>query len=143
MNSAYDPITCLAECVAHAQYVGFADIEYQSRDWSKPTAPGEEHYVTKTRRPTTHDFEVSAMFTQTWGSTALGFGGIGGSAMTTAYVVVLQSRLTGEYLVYFGSRFAYKLVRPNSKFFEDIAASDMAGVGSHGAYRHEVYSDEV
>lgn len=138
MNNTYDPITCLAECIAHAQYVGFADIEYQSRDWSKPNTPGEEHYVAKTRRPNTYDFEVSAMFTQTWGSTALGFGGIGGSAMTTSYVVVLQSHLTGEYLVYFGSRFAYKLVRPNRKFFEDIAASNMADVRSHGRYKDEV-----
>ena len=46
-------------------------------------------------------------FPQTWGSTALGFGGIGGSAMTTAqtYVVTVQGRV----LVYFGSRFAYEI----------------------------------
>lgn len=46
-------------------------------------------------------------FPQTWGSTALGFGGIGGCAMTTAqtYVVTVQGRV----LVYFGPRFAYEI----------------------------------
>lgn len=46
-------------------------------------------------------------FPQTWGSTALGFGGIGGQAMTTAqtYVVITY----GTVYVYFGSRFAYEM----------------------------------
>lgn len=46
-------------------------------------------------------------FPQMWGSTALGFGGIGGAAMTTAqtYVVFTYESV----FVYFGSRFAYEL----------------------------------
>ena len=37
--------------------------------------------------PTVNDFELHT-FEQTWGSTALGFGGIGGQAMTTARTYV-------------------------------------------------------
>jgi hypothetical protein len=40
---------------------------------------------------------VAAMFVQTWGSTALGFGGIGGQAITSAYVCVIESNLIGFY----------------------------------------------
>lgn len=44
-------------------------------------------------------------FPQTWGSTALGFGGIGGQAITTAQTYVVLAN--GAIYVYFGSRFAY------------------------------------
>lgn len=46
-------------------------------------------------------------FPQTWGSTALGFGGIGGAAMTTAQTYVVLAN--GSVFVYFGSRFAYEI----------------------------------
>lgn len=48
-------------------------------------------------------------FPQTWGSTALGFGGIGGAAMTTAQTVVVftYGAPIGKAAVYFGGRFAY------------------------------------
>ena len=38
--------------------------------------------------PTLDDFELHT-FEQTWGSTALGFGGVGGQAITTARTYVL------------------------------------------------------
>ena len=65
------------------------------------------------------------MFTQTWGSTALGFGGIGGQAITSAYVCVIESNLLGQFAVYFGGRLAYVIERPDTKFFEDIANQKM------------------
>ena len=34
------------------------------------------------------EFEVISVFSQTWGSTALGFGGIGGQAITSAYTTI-------------------------------------------------------
>ena len=37
--------------------------------------------------PTVNDFDIY-IFQQIWGSTALGFGGIGGQAMTSAYTYV-------------------------------------------------------
>jgi hypothetical protein len=122
MNYAEQPITDLAECIAHAQYVGFSDIQYEDRDWQHYRDTGEHKGVAKTRRPTTRDFGVYAMFTQTWGSTALGHGGMGGASMTTAYTVVLECYATQEFLVYFGGQYCYTVNR-NSKnidaFIED------------------------
>ncbi len=47
-------------------------------------------------------------FPQRWGSTALGFGGIGGQMMTTAQTIVVLAELKREMVVYFDGRFAYK-----------------------------------
>lgn len=113
-----DPISCLAECVAHAQYVGFSDIQYETRDWQawRDTNGKEDLRVAATRRPTTRDFAVYAMFTQAWGSTSLGHGGMGGAAITTAYTVVLECHYTSEMLVYFGSQFCYKVNKRGANF---------------------------
>jgi hypothetical protein len=111
MNYVENPITDLADCVAHAQYVGFSDIEYETRDWETYRKTREDVRVPARRRPTTRDFGVYAMFPQTWGSTALGHGGMGGAAMTTAYTVVLECYATQEFLVYFGGEFCYKVDR--------------------------------
>ena len=111
MNYAENPITDLADCIAHAQYAGFSDIEYATRDWEHYRATGEDMRIPATRRPTTRDFGVYAMFPQTWGSTALGHGGIGGASMTTAYTVVLECQHTGEFLVYFGGTWCYTVNR--------------------------------
>jgi len=48
-----------------------------------------------------------AMFPQMWGSTALGFGGMGGAAMTTAYTIVMGTDYSRLYSVYFNGRYAY------------------------------------
>ena len=58
-------------------------------------------------RPTVDDFEMYT-FEQTWSSTALGFGGIGGQAMTTArtYVFIPVS-VDEQCFVYFAGGFAY------------------------------------
>ena len=122
MNYAENPITDLADCIAHAQYAGFSDIEYENRDWEVYRSTGEDVRVPKTRRPTTRDFGVYAMFTQTWGSTALGHGGVGGSSMTTAYTVVLECYHTQEFLVYFGGTWCYTVSRQSAnidQFVED------------------------
>jgi len=111
------PVDTLHRCIAHACYVGFPEIEYEDRDWS---IRDKIVMVTKTRLHTERDITVQAMFPQTWGSTALGFGGIGGQAMTPAYTVVIESPYAG-YLVYFGGRIAYNITRANEQFFKDIA----------------------
>jgi hypothetical protein len=49
-----------------------------------------------------------------------GFGGIGGQAITSAYVCIIESNLVGGYAVYFGGRLAYVIDRPNDKFAEDV-----------------------
>lgn len=78
-------------------------------------------------------------FDQTWGSTALGFGGCGGSAMTTArtYVFIPEEPTRDEYsgkaFVYFGGRFAY-CTPINERFKEDIRRHNMASVAERGRY---------
>jgi hypothetical protein len=96
MNYAENPITDLADCIAHARYIGFSDIEYETRDWEIYRKTKEDVRVPARRRPTTRDFGVYSMFTQTWGSTALGHGGMGGAAVTTAYTIVLECYHTQE-----------------------------------------------
>ena len=122
MNYTENPLTDLHNATAHAQYVGFSVIEYEDRDWQHYRDTGEHKGIAKTRRPTTQDFGVYAMFPQTWGSTALGHGGVGGAAVTTSYTIVLECYATQEFLVYFGGSFCYKLDRRSTNidsFVED------------------------
>lgn len=122
MNYAENPITDLADCIAHAQYEGFGDIHYETRDWEEYRKAQKDVRIPATRRPTTRDFGVYSMFTQTWGSTALGHGGMGGASMTTAYTVVLECYHTQEFLVYFGGTFCYTVSRKSANiqaFVED------------------------
>ena len=65
-------------------------------------------------------------FTQTWGSTALGFGGWGGSTMTTALTTVFivsekVSELNYETYgyVFFNNGFAYK-IKADEKMMESV-----------------------
>jgi hypothetical protein len=122
MMYAENPLRDLHDAMAHAQYVGFKDIEYETRDWEEYRKTQKDIRVPAIRRPTERDFSVYTMFTQTWGSTALGHGGMGGAAMTTAYTIVLVCYATQEFLVYFGGQWCYTVSRtsPNlDKFIED------------------------
>ena len=57
--------------------------------------------------PTLDDFEIHT-FEQTWGSTALGFGGVGGQMMTSATTYVfIPMGVNQKCFVYFAGRFAY------------------------------------
>lgn len=124
----------LHSALAHAQYEGFGLIEYEDRDWNHYNKTREDKRVTKTRRHGALDIEVYAMFAQTWGSTTLGFGGVGGQAMTTAYTIVLRSNILGEYCVYFGGRFAYNIKRCNQKFLEHVANQQLNAVANRSGY---------
>lgn len=77
-------------------------------------------------------------FPQTWGSTALGFGGIGGQAFTTAQTVVVVYRAYENPIqtaVYFGGRFAYKVETPNNEFWNDLRSMNMGEVRESRKYR--------
>jgi hypothetical protein len=153
MSNATSPIETLAGCLAHAAYEAFPEYKYQDRNWDKyrlwqdevfnklsqdekkklyneerqtgvAMAPAD-CYVEKSRKHSFYDLTVYAMFPQSWGSTALGFGGIGGQAITSAYVCVIESNLVGGYAVYFNARLAYVINRPNEKFMADIAGHRM------------------
>ena len=139
MSNATNPIETLAGCLAHAAYEAFPEYKYQDRNWAlhdrwratltreemKTAVAPPECFVEKTRKHTFYDLTVYAMFPQSWGSTALGFGGIGGQAITSAYVCVIESNLVGGYAVYFNARLAYVINRPNEKFMADIAGQRM------------------
>lgn len=129
-----DPFISLHTSLAHAMYEGFSDIHYEDRDWEAYRQNKESLMIKKSRKHSAYDVNVYSMFLQTWGSTSLGFGGIGGQAITTAYVIVLESEFTGEFCVYFGGRFAYKVSKPNEQFFLDINNHRMADVSNVKKY---------
>jgi hypothetical protein len=111
------PLDAVASAVHHAAHTGLPDVHYRTRDfaaaksWSASQlaeASRNNSFPLKDaqRRPEVWECEVYAMFAQTWGSTALGFGGIGGAAMTPAYTVIVRGP-DGHLAVYFGLRLAY------------------------------------
>lgn len=130
-----NPLESLAKSLAHAEYEGFSEIEYEDRDWEHYRKTKEDRRIKKTRKHSAYDISVYAMFPQTWGSTALGFGGIGGQAMTPAYTVIVESNFTGGFCVYFGGRFAYRVKNLNQKFRDDVARRYMVAVSE--AHRYE------
>ena len=111
------PIEAVASAVHHAQLVALPDLPHQVPDqvtmaaWpvaQRVAAMQSNDYpvIHTTRRPELWECEVEAMFVQMWPSTALGFGGIGGHAMTRAYTVVVRGP-DGARAVYWAGRFAY------------------------------------
>ena len=92
----------------------------------------------KDRQVRIDDFEVH-VFEQTWGSTALGFGGIGGQAMTTANTYVFVPVTCNQNaFVYFGCNFAYE-AEVNSVFKEDLQKRSMKPFSKCGHYRKDIH----
>ena len=75
------------------------------------------------------------VFPQVWGSTALGFGGVGGQAMTAAYTTVVEDTYEWFYSVFFGERLAYLIQNPSDVFFEDMYKCNMKPVSQAGVYK--------
>ena len=76
-------------------------------------------------------------FNQLWASTALGFGGVGGSAMTCARTYVFIPRNIEQAFVFFGGIFAYTTKygsKLNDRFWEDVKNCQMASVAESGRY---------
>ena len=78
-------------------------------------------------------------FDQTWGSTALGFGGYGGQTITQARTYVIEFNEYPKALLYFGGRFAYEVDLTSDstsrKFREDIRNGRVVSVRESGKYR--------
>jgi hypothetical protein len=82
-------------------------------------------------------------FPQVWGSTALGFGGIGGqaitSALTTVFLLEYEDRKTKESAVFgcvfFDEGLAYAIKNPKRRFVEDVRRLQMLPRSESGAYR--------
>ena len=79
------------------------------------------------------DFEMF-MFPQTWGDTSLGFGGIGGQAITSAYTTVVTDNTSGWCGVFFNEGLAYTIKDPNQNFYEDLRNMNMRNVREHYIY---------
>lgn len=104
----------------------------------------------RSRHPAGTNFDNGELydFDQVWASTALGFGGIGGSAMTIARTYVFIPALDpfsdykqdGKAFVYFGGRFAYEC-DTNDRFWEDVATHRMASVQESGRYKKRKDND--
>lgn len=82
--------------------------------------------INSTKEPGTRDLLEQDLdvevWMQTWGSTALGFGGIGGQAITSAPTFLVWSEHRTHGYVYFTTRFAYEVRYPFSKYFHDSYA---------------------
>lgn len=72
-------------------------------------------------------------FSQTWGNTSCGWGGIAGQAFTRSMTVVILNDYSTDALVYLG-RFAYHVKNPNIRFHEDLRRHCMLGIKDHKAY---------
>lgn len=150
-----NPIEDLANAFYSACYVDMSDINYEMPDpsvyanWVKEDFTSRLPYrdlprVKAKRRPTVNDLEVFAMFSQMWGSTALGFGGLGGASMTSAYTIIIANIHDREFCVYFGGRFAYKVKNPTDEFFASVRTSNMRAVYNEiGAYGEVITHDRV
>jgi hypothetical protein len=143
-----DPIEVLHRALASAQYKDMPDVISQRRLAGSKPFVGDGHnkqqyeawrkisYESYERRPMQYELAVVAMFPQIWGSTALGFGGMGGQAMTTAYTVVIECAENKSMCVYFDGHWAYCLPidRCNMKAIEeDIKNRNVASVESHSS----------
>ena len=95
------PFDALHAALASAEHKHMPDVEYETRDWEVYKKEKKDVRVKKIRRPYAHELEVD-MFSQGWSSTALGYPGVGGQAMTEAYTVVV-SYGSRHYCVYFGA----------------------------------------
>jgi len=73
-------------------------------------------------------------FEQVWGSTTLGFGGCGGSTMTSAMTTIIQTE-DFKYYVFFGGRIAYCVDNPTEEFKKDVQRGCMKSC----AEAHKVY----
>ena len=84
--------------------------------------------------PTLDDFELHT-FEQTWGSTAVGFGGVGGQMMTSATTYVfIPMGVNQKCFVYFAGSFAYA-VDYSDKFMKDVLGCNVASVYESGKYK--------
>lgn len=102
----------------------------------------EERFVRTVRKHLAKDTKYypnieMRMFPQVWGSTALGFGGIGGQALTGAYTTVVSDVQHDWHIVFFGEEAAYLVTEPNEAFFEDMKQGRMAPISRAKKYDKE------
>lgn len=95
------------------------DVSYQKKVPKKGVAWSDLPTTEAFRRP--YDSEVQTYsYPQMWGSTALGHGGMGGAAMTTAQTTVVVCNRSAA--VYFGRQHAYTILKFNGELWPDLQA---------------------
>lgn len=118
MNTS-NPITSMATALMRALDRDLPPIRYERK--------GEK----RERRPLQQEVSV-CQFQQQWGSTALGFGGIGGAAMTIADTTVVLCQSSA--CVYFNGEHAYTIKRCNDLFDGDCLSQSMRKVADAKDY---------
>lgn len=93
----------------------------------------DKNLLNKNTRFNRDDFDIY-LFSQTWGSTALGFDGFGGQEVVSAYTTVILYEPLEIYAIYFGEDFAYFVMNPNDKFYYDLGHLHMNPVCKHPEY---------
>lgn len=144
------PFDALHNALSRAVLVDLPEIRYWQRDWTAfrklpnlevnaISEDGEGPGEWKTRRPLTSEVRVT-MFEEVWSSTALGYGGIGGAAMTPAYTVIVS--FNDVYCIYFGDGpMAYAVDRSNQsevgalQFDNDLSKRNMASRSEAHRYK--------
>lgn len=97
---------------------------------------------TTDNHPTCDDFDL-IVFEQTWGSTALGFGGCGGQQITAATTYVfIPITCNQKCFVYFAGRFAYA-VPYSQTFMDDVRMRCVEGVSTRWKYLKKGVMTEV
>lgn len=123
---AGNPLEQMSAAMYSAIFKDLPDVEYEYR--STRQVLDKEAGTPKKRRPYADEVEV-VMFPQMWGSTALGFGGMGGAAMTKAYTTVVFGNSNQSVCVYFGTRLAYAIDKDiPSEFWADLKNHNMPSV---------------
>lgn len=104
-------------CVGLACAKDLPDISYKKKEFKKGVPFREMPDVDALRRPQPHEVDAYS-FPQMWGSTALGFGGMGGASMTTAQTTIVMYHRSAA--VYFGTQFAYAIPAVTPQFMDDV-----------------------
>lgn len=79
------------------------------------------------------DIEIY-VFPQTWGSTAGGYNGAGGDAMTMSHTIVFYNSNSDNVIFSYGRKKFIRINNPNQKFFEDLCNRRLEPESKIGKY---------
>lgn len=92
-----------------------ADFANAIADWNKKLGLVAHLIHPKEDSISKHNEIDISVFVQSWGSTSCGWGGIGGSAMTSSYTIVIENPYHEVFAVYYDGRCAY-IAKMDSKW---------------------------